>query len=197
MTELITEQLNNLSIKPKSNVLYYKVEVNKNLIIQCIGDNLPNAKLYKYNNMKLEDDSITISQNILNKLKDTGYILYLDNKVYKLNSEFHITILYLKGNPNEEILINKLNELLNKEYSIIINRIGISDEYIVFGVGIPDELLTVYGGNPIIHITCGCIIYEEPKQKSPPPVNSPSAFNKQVIKLDDINITGKLTTVCK
>ena len=89
------------------------------------------------------------------------------------------------------------HELINKDYPITINRIAISDEYIVCGAILPDELQSVYGGNPIIHITCGCIIYDELKRKSPQPVNSPSAFEKLVINTENIIINSRLITINK
>ena len=197
MAEIITEQLNNLTIKSKSKVLYYSLSIIDNEeILKLITDHLPNAKLIKYNDSKI-DDSIQINHNILIRLKDSGYIIYLNHNIYKLNSEFHITMLFIKGHPDEEQLINKLDGLIDNDYQIIIDKIAVSDEYIVFGAILPDELKSVYGGNPIIHITCGSILYDNPKRKSPPPVNSPSAFGKSIVGINDIIINSKLIAVNK
>ena len=97
----------------------------------------------------------------------------LDN--FKINPEFHSTILFTGGKENSNI--ETLVPLVGREYCLVVDRVAISDRFITFGIEciFNDDGEIPYFGNEIKHITAG-IAKKSSKKGNMSPVNSPSAF---------------------
>jgi hypothetical protein len=115
---------------------------------------------------------------------------------YEIQSEFHITVLFIK---KETEPIFSLVDLLGKKYTATIVSIGISEDFIVLGVSnINDEDGNdmPYYGNPIKHITIG-----KRKNKELQPANSYHALyekNSNVITFSPVeNLEGILGNVSR
>ena len=116
-------------------------------------------------------------------VRDTNFILlilkqyYEDYEIdqYKLNENFHCTLLYVGGKEN--VNVDELLPFDGTNCTIIVNSIAKSDDFIVLGIlSIINENGSdlPYFGNPIKHITIGLN-----KTKKLSPVNSPSAFTAE------------------
>lgn len=117
---------------------------------------------------------------------------------FKLNGEFHSTILFTGGKENPNI--ETLTPLVGEEYFLVIDRVAISDRFITFGVDsiFDDESEIPYFGNEIKHITVG--IAKKPSKKGGmAPINSPSAFvdGEVIIFMRPFVVTGYLKEITK
>ena len=92
---------------------------------------------------------------------------------FNIQTEFHITILFTGCRINKNI--SQLVELFNNRYTVEIDRIAISDKFIVLGVN-ENNIPFPYFGNKIIHITIG-----QTKGMKLKPIESPSAFSEGTV----------------
>jgi hypothetical protein len=178
------------SFKDNNNYTQY----NSNIETVCIEVN----KRYKLN---LPSGNMLYSYLTVFEIKENKTNEIVDFITTIIGPFISIFILYILGNLLKEFKDEKLKDK-NKGDLNLLPIIGINElskKYLTCQANyiLPDELKSVYGGNPIIHITCGSILYDNPKRKSPPPVNSPSAFEKSIVGINDIIINSKLIAVNK
>ena len=162
-----------------SSVLYYSVtfpmqynEILKIVYTQILGGTSNSTsgiftkcdatfKTYFQTELSQQDNDELLkshNQNI-QALKTNEVFIVYDGVFYKINDEFHITTLFTGGKPviqkNEDIDVNLNDELesqLGKQFKIKLEKLAISKDFIVIGVG---ELNCSYYGNPTKHITIG------------------------------------------
>jgi hypothetical protein len=106
-----------------------------------------------------KDELLKSHQKNIQALKPKEVFVVYDGVFYKINDEFHITTLFTGGKPviqkNEDVDVNLNDELetqLGKQFEIKLEKLAVSKDFIVIGVG---ELECSYYGNPIKHITIG------------------------------------------
>lgn len=99
-----------------------------------------------------------------------------DERLYEnflIQESFHTTLLFTGKKEN-----NKLGSFLGLElgieYEVNVDRIAISDKFVVIGLSMIEGFEVPYHGNPIIHITVG-----RKKGFRDAPVKSPMAFNRK------------------
>jgi hypothetical protein len=133
-----------------------------------------------FNKISLKDETIVFDSSKLlyisfkcdkSLILDIIKLFNLSN--FNIQTEFHITILYTGCKKDERIL--QLTELFNNSFSIEIDRIAISDKFIVLGIN-GNNIPFPYFGNKTIHITVG-----SEKGKKLRPADSPTAFSEGVI----------------
>ena len=93
---------------------------------------------------------------------------------HDIQEQFHITLLYTGGKENENLI--QLIPLFDTIYDIEVNRIAISDKFIVLGVNWTDDI--PYYGNEIRHITIG---KSNVKKLKLFPKDSPTAFTEGIV----------------
>ena len=115
--------------------------------------------------------------------------MILNNTLYKLNDEFHITLLFTGGKEHEKC--EEMESQLNKTLKVSINKIAVSNDFITIGV---DDLGNCsYYGNPVKHITVGIAKYG----KKLLPKDSPSAFENGAVVEVDLNVNGIVSKCLK
>jgi hypothetical protein len=100
------------------------------------------------------DTIIELVMTTLNLKQDLEYkelVLSNGEYKYKVNDEFHITVLYTGCKKDDRT--DKLNGYIDNKYQVKIVKIGITDQFICIGVDIGDDI--PYYGNPVKHITFG------------------------------------------
>lgn len=144
--ELLEDSFNKLSLQKKQREIYFKTI---------------------YFSLKFHSNEILslleILENICPEYKEK----------YEIQSEFHITVLFIKKDTEQLFL---LVDLIGKEYTATIDRLGISNDFIVLGVSNikdKDNNDMPYYGNSIKHITIG-----KKKGKKLASLNSYLALNK-------------------
>jgi hypothetical protein len=77
-----------------------------------------------------------------------------DGAVYKVNPEFHVTVLFPRGSDGQ-VKAATLTEHLNAKVSIRVTEIGVNDQFICIRVeGIECDTGKIpYYGNDVMHIT--------------------------------------------
>jgi hypothetical protein len=155
------------STKPKEPiVLYYKHSINDpNAVIELVLSTL---------------DWVFDRPN--------GTIVSPDGAVYKVNSEFHVTVLFLHGS-DEQVKAPTLTEHLDAKVSIRVTEIGVNDQFICIRVeGIECDTGKIpYYGNAVRHITFARADPIDGGEK-PQAKNSHTALNPEtgrVIRLAD------------
>lgn len=133
-------------IKKKENYEIIKNNLND------IKNNLNDIKKNENNIIKFADipDS-TKSSKFAKSLKESDTFMKLDNAIYTLKDEFHITVLYTGGKQDDRA--DSLQEYLGQKFNIQINQIGYNQHFISVGISIIGDL--PYYGNDIKHITFG------------------------------------------
>jgi hypothetical protein len=223
-TKISNEKNNESKKQKQKKVMYYSFEIiEDNKILDLLTNNLQgayyseiiNKKIFINNNNlenndKKEDEDLDINNTIKQseiqiplfeeiekylKDKDNGKILIdSEKRIYKINEKFHITMLFLKRTEDEIEKVNKIEEKIDQECTISINKIAFSEDFITLGVEFSEEIIPYYG-NDVKHITVGLRknIYE----KKLLPKDSPNAFiNGTVIELENkVEIIGKITKV--
>ena len=157
--ENLTDKLNNMSIN-HSNILYYELKFSKenySKILQFVLDNTKNDGLLSLNNCP---DNFA---KILKTSKETDKIIISGDSAYKINDEFHITVLFTGGKQDDKGI--ELCKFLNNKYDIIIEKIGMTDDFISVGVIIKGDL--PYYGNNVKHITIGLNKFGKSKKVFP------------------------------
>lgn len=84
------------------------------------------------------------------KLNLGDVFIVFDGVLYKINDEFHITTLFTGGRNHEKC--DEMEKQIGKKIKVPLKKIGVSKDFIVFGVG---DLNCSYYGNEIKHITFG------------------------------------------
>lgn len=204
-----------------SNILYYSLVFDNDVydkIVSLIFDNTNISGIYKFvsnNDIDVIKEKINTNQNdykkdflnIISKLlpNDIFAVKYNNNiegleqkqnhTLYKLNDKFHTTMLYLGG--KKDVRAIELENFVNKEISIKIMSIGMSDKFIVCGIEFENNKIPYYG-NPIQHITIGIKKLESDKLKLLPK-DSPTAFDDgiKILLNEPIEIKGKIVKECK
>jgi|688.fasta_scaffold948928_2 hypothetical protein len=163
----ITTSLESLSISNKK-VLYYSIAFNNyKEIIEIVKNTLVKEKEFftiytkksdSYELYEITDNEITVLDNkfnaFINKLNEGENFAVCDDKLYTLNSEFHITTLFTGGKFHEKSA--ELDTYIGKKVSVKINKLGISNDFIVLGIEyikMDEETECPYYGNPVKHIT--------------------------------------------
>lgn len=146
---------------------FYSIDFDSDEILNIVKKNLPNCNFVDHDTLI---NTFTCDVNYLYQqcMRGDKFII-IDKNVYKINSVFHITTLFVGNKPHE--LSKQFDEQGVKQVKITINKIAISENFITLGVADFDAL---YYGNPIKHITFAI------SQCSPQklfPKDSPTAFN--------------------
>jgi len=97
---------------------------------------------------------------------------------HDVQEQFHITLLYTGGKDNEHLV--QLIPLFDNTYDIEINRIAISDKFVVLGVDWKDDI--PYYGNETRHITIGKSNVIKQRLL---PKDSPTAFTDGIVMTFD------------
>jgi len=184
--------------KNYSHILYYTLKLENDKIHEILTNN--NISIYK------KDDNLEIFHphiiDIL-QLKDEDKFVIHNKNIYKLNKDFHITLLYVGGKkeslPDENGKTNfdkciELENFLHSNVQIILEKISISEKFIAIKVLSCDNI--PYFGNPVIHITIGLKISKE-KLK---PADSPSVFDdmdRTDIFINEITLNGIVDKITK
>ncbi len=116
------------------SILYYELKFNQSnydKITEIVIDTL---------NLKKDPDS-----------KDMVVTNTNSNNKYKVNDEFHITVLYTGG--KEDTRSDNLTKFIGQTFDVKINKIGLNNQFITIGVDIIDNI--PYYGNTVKHITFG------------------------------------------
>lgn len=163
--EDITTKLHNLSIS-KEKVLYYSIAFDNykdimKIVSETLNDNLKGIYTKTIDNYKSFDGSekkeITETfSSFIEKLKSGENFMVYDDKLYTLNSEFHITTLFTSGKPHEKS--DQMEEQIGKKVKVKLNKLAISNNFIVLGVEyirLEDDTDINYYGNLVKHITIG------------------------------------------
>lgn len=161
--DTITNTLNELSIS-KKKVLYYSISfANYNeilkILIDTLNDKLKNIYVKTHDSYKNynDDEKDKIEEKYLtfiNKLKENEIFTIYKNTFYVINSEFHITTLFTSGKNHEKSV--EMEEQMNKNVKVKLNKLAVSDDFIVLGVEyikLEDNTDINYYGNVIKHIT--------------------------------------------
>ena len=144
---------------------------------------VPENTLY----IALKIDKSFILEIIDKEIKDKSIL-----SKYKIQSEFHMTLLYTGGKENE--YLSYFTPLYGMKYEIEIDKIGISENFITLGV---NKMTNVpYYGNKIKHITVGIEIRNK-NQKKLFPKDSPKALidSNIIIFENPYIIEGKIEAI--
>jgi hypothetical protein len=140
----LDKALSNLTIQSPNfeSILYYELKVDK----------------------KDYDKIIELVMTTLDLKRDLNYkefVVTNNTSKYKVNDEFHITVLYTgcKKDDRSEIL----NKYINNQYELKIEKIGINEQFICIGVNFSDDI--PYYGNLVKHITFGLNKYTQFENK--------------------------------
>lgn len=134
---------------------------------------------------------LSTHKKIISQFKQNEIFVLFNNIIYKVNDEFHITTLFTGGSQHEKSSEMKMQS--SKELKIQLNKIAISNDFIVFGVA---DFDCSYYGNPVKHITFGLAKSE----KKVFPKDSPNAFidGKNIdINVTLVGLTSKFCQVVK
>ena len=143
----------------------------------------PSISIYKKTDSKIIKLFNTIQMpveyfdSLIEKLKNEDMFLIKNDKLYKLNSNIHTTILYTGG--KNDVRITELQPHFNSIININIKSFAISDNFIVAEIEDLNPDIPYYG-NPIKHITIG-LKCKKSKTFKLLPMNSPSALCEGVI----------------
>jgi hypothetical protein len=158
--EQLNVSLSNLTFSQLKfeSILYYELKFDKNeydKILELVMTTL-----------KLKQD-----------LDHKDFVVTNDIGKYKVNDEFHITVLYTGGKKDDRS--ENLNKYIDNQYQVKINKIGINEQFICIGVDIGDDI--PYYGNPVKHITFGLNSFTSFKKK-PLPKDSYLALSNNFTK---------------
>lgn len=161
----IQESLTNLDLNKSDkinfkSVLYYELKFdqdNYDKIVKLVLDTLNLHKEFKSTVSKDTTDLVVINNN------NNGDQQYK----YKVNDEFHITVLYTGGKEDQRA--QNLTKYLGQKFDVEINKIGINNQFITIGVNIVGDI--PYYGNDVTHITFGLNKFT-PFEKKPLPKDS-------------------------
>jgi len=161
--EDIIAKLDNLNIN-KEKVLYYSIAFDNykdimKIVSETLNDNLKGIYTKTIDNYKSYDGSetneiIETFSSFIEKLKSGENFLVHKDKLYNLNSEFHITTLFTSGKPHEKS--SEMEEQLGQKVNVKLNKLAISHNFIVLGVEyirLQDDTDINYYGNSVKHIT--------------------------------------------
>jgi hypothetical protein len=150
--------------------------------MEDITNSLENLSLNKVTLSEVSSNEVSSNEVIKEDYSNILYICFdcnilIINKILELfnlskfdiQSKFHITLLYTGGKHNENLI--HFVPFLNKSFNIEIDRIAISDKFIVLGIS--DKFDFPYFGNEIKHITIG-----KNKKMKLLPKDSPSGFTE-------------------
>jgi len=199
--EDITTKLDNISIS-NEKVLYYSIAFDNykdivKIVSETLSDNLKGIYTKTIDGCKsfdtLETKEITETFSpFIEKLKPNENFIVYDDKLYTLNSEFHITTLFTSGKPHEKS--SEMEEQVGKKVNVKLNKLGLSHNFIVLGVEyikLEDDTDINYYGNSVKHIT----IALNKTGKKVFPKDSYTALEKGKIFDLDIIIEGKCSKV--
>lgn len=161
--EDITDKLNNISIS-NEKVLYYSIAFYNykdilKIVSETLNDNLKGIYTKTIDNYKSYDGSETKEiaetlSSLIEKIKPNENFIVCDDKLYTVNSEFHITTLFTSGKPHEKC--KEMEEQVGKKVKVKLDKLGISANFIVLSVEyikLEDGLDIAYYGNSVKHIT--------------------------------------------
>ena len=192
---------------------YYSSIFDKKIILnnRNLEDNLVKKDFKETNDITDDIDELQKSLEKLNvenstnnqfediekhlKDKDNGIILInKDNKVYKINEKFHITMLFPKGGEQEIEQKANIEQVIGEERTINFTKIAFSEDFITLGVDFTEDLMPYYG-NETKHITIGLRKHNENKKLFPK--DSPNAFKygDNIEFSSPIEIKGLITKV--
>ena len=126
--------------------------------------------------------------NIISQFKRGEIFVLYNNTFYKINSHFHITILYVGGKEHEKSV--EMESQMGREIQVPIDKFAISSEFIALRVG---DLRCHYYGNSVKHITIGLAKSE----KRLLPKDSPKAFTEGHVCDVNLNLSGVMHKVMK
>jgi len=156
----------NEPIIPHANILYYELVFDPDQykqILNLVLSKTKNDGLYKPGfTSEFTSQFTTEIQQLVKNPKPDEQILIAGLNPYKLNDEFHITVLYTGGKPDERG--TELHKYLGNKYPVLITKIGMTENFIALGVEIQGGL--PYYGNEHVHITIGLNKYTQTKTKS-------------------------------
>ena len=129
-----------------------------NISLSKLAVTQPNFESILYYELKFDktayDKIVELVMTTLNLKQDLDYkelVVTNDTGKYKVNDEFHITVLYTGCKKNDKS--DKLNGYIGNQYELKIEKIGINEQFICIGVDIGDDI--PYYGNSVKHITFG------------------------------------------
>ena len=133
-----------------------------------------NFKSVLYYELKFDQDNydkiVKLVLDTLNLQKDLDskdLVVSTETNKYKVNDEFHITVLYTGG--KDDIRSDNLTKFIGQKFDIEINKIGLNNQFITIGVNIIGDI--PYYGNDVKHITFGINKFT-PFEKKPLPKDS-------------------------
>lgn len=124
----------------------------------------------------------------INKLKPNDHFMIHNDKMYTVNSEFHITTLFVGGKANDKS--QELEDQINKKVLVKVNKLGVSDSFIALSVEsikFENDSDASYYGNPIRHIT---VALNKTGPKVLPKDSYTALENGQLYDLDSV-VEGK------
>jgi len=174
-----------------SNILYYELafspEDNKKILDFVVkmtngtiinkGDEIVNEKLIP----------------LVKKLKDGEKALAINDVLYKLNNEFHITVLFTGGKEDEHC--DELQKFLDMKFKVSIVKIGVNDSFICIGVSVTVDL--PYYGNDVKHITVGLNNFDKSKKVFPKDSFKALMDDNVITNDDEFNVDGILNVILK
>lgn len=177
----LNEQLSKLTVKEPNfkSVLYYELKFDKTTYDKII-------------------DVVTSKLNLIQDPKYENLVVTNSQTLYKVNDEFHITILYTGG--KEDKRSTDLNKFVDQQFDVKIEKIAYNDQFICIGVKFDD--LFPYYGNPVKHITFGLNQFN-PLAKKPLPKDSYLALasdndlNTIEILVEPITVTATFAIKCR
>ena len=130
-----------------SNILYYELSIKDYDKILDFVVKTTNGTIIKKEDENVDEKFISS----VKKLKNGEKVLAIKDVLYKLNNEFHITVLYTGGKEDKHC--DELQKYLDMNFKVSIDKIGVNDSFICIGVSVPIDL--PYYGNEVKHITVG------------------------------------------
>ena len=176
-------------LKVRDMLNNFKVELNKTMNIFSNIYVKTDTSFILYKRMSEQHEKVDIHElkyhEIIDKFKMGDKFIIINEIVYKINKEFHVTTLFLnKHNHVSEIYVkNQLCRLVQ----IVIDRLAISTKYITYGVKslkFDDDEDIQYFGNVVKHITFGINVMGKKLR----PVNSFYALEEKTISVNNILI---------
>ena len=157
----VLDKLSKLTLLDYSNILYYELSFSTedyNKILDFVVKTT-NGTIIKKEDENVDEKFIPF----INKLKTGEKVLAIKDVLYKLNNEFHITVLYTGGKEDKHC--DELQKYLDMKFKVSIDKIGVNDSFICIGVSVPIDL--PYYGNDVKHITIGLNNFDKSKKVFP------------------------------
>jgi hypothetical protein len=159
-----------------SNILYYELKFsqkNYDQIFHTVINSSESLSVLDF--AKLNEEQTEKFTKIINKTKSAksaspaksanpaNIMVVVDNNVYDVKDEFHITVLYTGGAKDPRA--DTLTQFLGQKYFVSIDKIGINKHFISLSISILGNL--PYYGNNTKHITFGLNNYDPNKKALP------------------------------